>query len=84
MGRGSRLELTDVQVLFADLQSSLVAGSATTPPTVIAKSAAVLANVASVLVNDFVTPLRDQIHEEIRRFLTDNYPARWYHANRSN
>jgi hypothetical protein len=47
--RGSTLDPADVQVLFADLQNSLVAGSAITPPAVIARSAGVLAKVASFL-----------------------------------
>lgn len=48
-GRGSSIDPADVQILFADLQSSLVTRSVTTSPAVIAQAAKALANVASVL-----------------------------------
>jgi hypothetical protein len=49
VGQGSSIDPTDVQILFADLQSSLVTRSVTTSPAVIAQAAKALANVASVL-----------------------------------
>lgn len=48
-GIGSSIDPADVQVLFADLQTSLVARSVTTPPATIAKASKALAQVASVL-----------------------------------
>lgn len=46
---GARIDITDVQVLFADLQGSLVSHSRTQLPEAIGRSANVLAQVASIL-----------------------------------
>lgn len=48
-GMGAMLDYQDVQVLFSDLQTSLVAGSRTTTPANIGRAAAALAKVAEVL-----------------------------------
>jgi Isochorismatase family len=45
----ARLDPSDVQILFADLQVTLVAGSKTNSPEAISRSAGVLAQVASIL-----------------------------------
>lgn len=46
---GARIDYNDVQVLFADLQVSLVVGSKTVSPEALGRSAAALAKVATVL-----------------------------------
>ncbi|MEX3962813.1 isochorismatase family protein [Paraburkholderia sp. EG286B] len=46
---GSRLDPTDMQVLFADLQASTVAQSATTPAFSLSRAAGALAKVASIV-----------------------------------
>ncbi|MDR6774084.1 isochorismatase family protein [Azospirillum sp. BE72] len=46
---GALIDYNDVQVLFADLQTSLVAGSRTTSPSNIGRSAGALAKVARIL-----------------------------------
>lgn len=48
-GDGARIDYSDVQVLFADLQVSLVAGSRTVSPEALGRSAAALAKVATIL-----------------------------------
>jgi len=49
VGRGSSIDPADVQVLFADLQTSLVTRSVTTPSATIAQAAKALADVAKAL-----------------------------------
>ena len=46
---GSRMDPNTVQLLFADLQTPLVAGSKTQPPDRLERAAAVLAEVATIL-----------------------------------
>lgn len=46
---GAKIDPSDVQIVFADLQPSLIGGSATVPPDDLARSAAVLAEVATIL-----------------------------------
>jgi len=48
-GGGALLDFSNVQVLFADLQTSLVAGSRTVSSQALGRSSSALANVATVL-----------------------------------
>lgn len=75
---GARIDPSAVQILFADLQPSIVAGSKTVSPRILGRSAATLAEVAAILEIPALFSIvpegdrRPALIEEIQPFATQS------------